>query len=64
MDLFKPFTLKWWETGLFKWSLLALGILIGSTWPGLFQAWRMVLLLVFLFHTIYLSTIWWKQHRA
>ena len=64
MNLFKSFTLTWWETGLFKWSLLALGIVIGATWPELFNPWRTVLLVLFLLPTIYISWIWWKQHRT
>jgi hypothetical protein len=61
MNIFKSFTLKWWQTGLFKWSMLALGILVGATWPDVFHAWRTVLLLVFALPGIYITWIWWKQ---
>jgi len=61
MNIFKTFTLKWWQGALFKWSIFALGILIGATWPGLFIAWRAVLLIVFIVPGIYVTWLWWKQ---
>ncbi len=61
MDIFKSFTLKWWETGLFKLCLISMGILIGATWPDIFIHWRSVLLVLFIVPTIYLSWVWWKQ---
>lgn len=60
-NIFKSFTLKWWETGLFKWCMLALGILIGATWPEVFNAWRTALLILFIVPCVYISWIWWKQ---
>jgi len=34
--LFQPITFTWWQVGLLKLSLVALGVVVGSTWPGLF----------------------------
>jgi hypothetical protein len=61
MNLFKTFTLKWWQTGLFKLMLLSLGIVIGAAWPGIFSAWRPVLLALFIVPAVYISLVWWKQ---
>ena len=61
INIFKNFTLKWWQTGLFKWSVLALGVVIGATWPDLFSAWRTALLILVLVPGLYLAWIWWKQ---
>jgi len=61
MNLFKSFTLTWWQAGLLKWSLIALGILIGSHWPNLFIPWSPALLILFVLPSIYLTWIWWKQ---
>jgi hypothetical protein len=61
MNIFKSFTLTWWQMGLFKWSLIALGILLGSHWPNLFIPWWPVLLILFVLPSIYLAWIWWKQ---
>ena len=61
LNIFKTFTLKWWQVGLFKWSILAFGIVVGATWPDVFTMWRAALLIVFILPTIYISWIWWKQ---
>ena len=61
MRILKSFTLKWWETGLFKLSLLSLGLLLGSTWPDLFSPWRPALCVAFVLSTVYVSWVWWKQ---
>jgi hypothetical protein len=61
MRIRNSFTLKWWETGLFKFSLIALGVVLGATWPEIFHAWRPVLLVVFAVPAAYLSWVWWKQ---
>jgi hypothetical protein len=36
MNILKTFTLKWWQTGLFKFGMLALGIAIGAYWRDFF----------------------------
>lgn len=61
MNLFKTFKLRWWEAGLFKISLISLGIIIGSLRPDLFIAWRPVLLVLFVIPISYITWIWWKQ---
>ncbi|HIJ76504.1 MAG TPA: hypothetical protein HPP81_07290 [Deltaproteobacteria bacterium] len=61
MNIFKDFTLKWWQAGIFKLALLSLGITIGSTWPELFRGWTTLLLLVFLVSVAYVTCIWWRQ---
>jgi hypothetical protein len=61
MNLFKTFSLKWWQAGVFKLSLLSLGLMIGSAWPGLFVAWRVALALLFVASTAYITRLWWKQ---
>jgi hypothetical protein len=55
MRIFKSFTMKWWQGTLFKWSMVALGILVGSTWPDIFHASRTVLLLIFVLPALYIS---------
>ena len=61
MNIFKSFTLKWWQGMLFKWSLLSLGIVVGASWPDIFNPWRVGLLLLFIFPTVYITWVWWKQ---
>lgn len=61
MNLFKSFTLKWWQASLFKLSMLSLGIALGTTWPQFFAAWLALIWLVFLPTAIYVTYVWWKQ---
>jgi len=61
MSIFKPFTMKWWQSGLFKISVVSLGIIIGSTWPQIFKARRPFLLLTYILPGLYLLSVWWKQ---
>jgi hypothetical protein len=61
MNIFKDFTLKWWQAGILKIALLSLGITIGSTWPELFKEWIHLLFLLFLISVSYVTYVWWKQ---
>jgi len=60
-NIYKSFTLKWWQTGLFKWSLLSFGIAVGATWSDVFSPWRGPLLAIGIVPGIYFMWIWWKQ---
>jgi len=61
MNLFKPLTLRWWEGSLFKLSMVALGIVLGAAWPGVFSPFIPLLLILFAVPALYLSWVWWKQ---
>lgn len=61
MNIFKSFTLQWWQTGLFKWGMLTLGIAIGSYWHAIFAGYLPVLLIVAAASLSYITYIWWKQ---
>jgi len=61
MRIFKSFTFKWWEAGLFKIALVSFGIIIGSTWPSIFKRWRSVFLAAYILPGLYLAKLWWKQ---
>ncbi len=63
MTLFKDYTLTWWQFGLLKSSLMAFGILVGSTWPAVFSGSLAIALLwiVFAVPAIYLVIITLKQ---
>ena len=58
MNIFKSFTMKWWQGTLFKWSMVSLGIVVGAAWPVIFNFWRTELLLLFILPTIYVTWIW------
>lgn len=59
--LFTPLTLTWWQVGLFKLSLLALGVIVGATWPEVFAGWRDVLFVLFVVPAFYLTYVWFRQ---
>jgi hypothetical protein len=63
MTYFKDYTFHWWEFGLLKISLLALGILAGSYWAGFFSAKNINLMLwaIFFIPAVYLVIAAFKQ---
>lgn len=61
MTFFKDFTFAWWQLSLLKLSMLALGLAVGSTWPGVFATWRNLLVILFVGPAFYVSYVWLKQ---
>jgi hypothetical protein len=61
MNLFKTFTLKWWQASVFKVGMLALGIAIGAYWHEVFGGSLFIFLIVAAVSLAYVSYIWWKQ---
>ncbi len=61
MNIFNPVTLKWWQVGLFKISLVSFGVFVGANQQQVFQEWLTVLLVIFVVTSLYLlTTVWWK----
>lgn len=61
MNIFKTFTLKWWQAAVFKLSLLSLGLMVGAAWADALNPWRMALLPLFIVSAACITWIWWKQ---
>ena len=61
MNLFKSFTLTWWQGALFKWGVFLLGIVIGAYWSAVFSAYIPVLIIIAVVFLIYVTYVWWKQ---
>jgi len=61
MNLFKTFTLKWWQAVFFKWGLLALGIAIGTYWHDFFGDYLPILIGMAVPTLTYVSFVWWRQ---
>jgi hypothetical protein len=58
MNLFKTFTLKWWQGGLFKWGVLAAGMVIGTYWHEVLADY-LLLLIIFAFVSLaYVTYVW------
>jgi hypothetical protein len=60
-NLFKSFTLKWWQASLFKLAMLAAGVAIGTYWSTFFRDYLPVLILVAVLAASYVTYVWWKQ---
>jgi hypothetical protein len=61
VKIFKSYTFAWWQLGLLKISVLALGLAVGATWPDLFAGWRELLLVLFVAPAFYVSYVWIEQ---
>jgi hypothetical protein len=61
MNPFKNYSLTWWQFGLLKTAMIAFGLAVGATWPGLFAEWLSILWIVFLLPSIYLMFIAFRQ---
>ena len=61
MNLFKTFSLTWWQAGFFKAGLLATGIAIGTYWSVIFAGHLLVLLVVAAICLTYVTFVWAKQ---
>jgi uncharacterized membrane protein YcaP (DUF421 family) len=61
MSLFKSFTLTWWQVGVFKLGMLALGIAIGAFWHDLFTSYLPALVVLAVLSLIYVTVVWLRQ---
>jgi hypothetical protein len=61
MNIFKTFTLKWWQTGLFKWGVLTFGVAVGAYWHDFFGGYLPVLIIIAAPSLAYVTYAWWKQ---
>ncbi len=61
MNIFKSFTLLWWQVGIFKLCLISLGLALGSTWPEFFRRWITLWVTLFIILGLYLGYIWLLQ---
>ncbi|MDR3526408.1 MAG: hypothetical protein P4L57_03945 [Rhizomicrobium sp.] len=61
MKLLKTFALTWWQAGIFKVGMLALGIVIGAYWQETFCAHLPLLIVIAAASLAYVSYVWWRQ---
>ncbi|MBP9757307.1 MAG: hypothetical protein KBD06_01785 [Candidatus Pacebacteria bacterium] len=59
--MFKSSTLTWWQMGLFKASLLAIGVAIGSNWSEIFLPYTVWLVGVGLVLGLYIAIVWFRE---
>ncbi len=61
MHLFKAYTYTWWQIGIFKLGLLAVGAAIGAYWHGFFRSNLTALIIVAVIASAYVAFISLKQ---
>ncbi len=61
MNIFKTGSYTWWQIGLLKLTLLAIGIAIGANWPEVFVEYTTALIVVAVVLAAYLIYAWFKE---
>ncbi|HXK39961.1 MAG TPA: hypothetical protein VJ837_03965 [Candidatus Paceibacterota bacterium] len=61
MTIFKNYTYRWWQIGLFKLALLAIGIAIGAYWQEVLLPYLAVVLAVGVVLGAYIALVSFRQ---
>jgi hypothetical protein len=61
MNPFKLYTLTWWQIGIFKVALLAIGVAIGAYWHEFFGSYLLPLIVVAVVASAYIMIVSLKQ---
>ncbi|MFZ2149620.1 MAG: hypothetical protein WAV15_00450 [Minisyncoccia bacterium] len=61
MKIFKNYTYSWWQIGIFKLALLAIGVAIGAFWGEIFFRYSFILAVIGVILAIYIIVVSLKQ---
>jgi len=61
MNVFRDYTLKWYDAGILKWTTFAFGLFVGAKWPGVFEGWTTLILVLGMAGVIYLMFKYWPE---
>lgn len=61
MNIFKTFTLKWWQGSIFKISMAAVGVILGVYFQDFFLRYIALVTAVAILGAIYITSVWLKQ---
>jgi len=61
LDLFKSFTLNWWQASIFKLGMAAAGVLLGIYFTSFFKRFKLLLWILAVAALGYITIIWFKQ---
>ena len=61
MNIFKNYTFTWWQAGIFKASVVCIGVAIGANWPQVFAPYTTFLIVIGVVLGIYLAVISFKK---
>ena len=60
-NLFKNYTFTWWQIGVFKLALLAIGVVIGAYWYEFWNSYLTALIVIAVVTSSYIMYISLKQ---
>ncbi len=63
MNPFRSYTLEWWQVGVLKLSMIALGIAVGVTWPDFFAGSIALIWLIFAVTAVYMTFVGLRLSR-
>jgi hypothetical protein len=58
---FKSYTFTWWQIGIFKLALLAIGVAIGAYWSAFFKNYLALLIIIGVISSAYIIFISLRQ---
>jgi hypothetical protein len=61
MNLFKSITMKWWQAGIFKLGMWAIGIAVGAYWHNFFGGFIPELVVIAAICLGYVTYLWLQQ---
>lgn len=61
MNIFKNYTFTWWQAGIFKISVICVGVAIGANWPDIFAPYTAMLIAGAVVLGIYIAIISFKK---
>jgi len=61
MNIFKTFTLKWWQASIFKLALISFGIILGVYFQAFFLQWIVPVTIVCVLCMLYSIGLWWRE---
>ena len=64
MNIFKTFSLKWWQAGIFKLGMWAIGIAVGAWFHTFFAGFYPILIAIAVICLGYTTAVWIKQQPA
>ncbi|MCQ6963606.1 hypothetical protein PV02_11065 [Methanolobus chelungpuianus] len=61
MQPFQSYTFTWWQIGMFKLALLAIGVAVGAYWDDFFSRYLIALIAIAVITSAYIAYISLKQ---
>ena len=63
MKLFQPFTLNWWQLGLFKWGVLGCGLLLGAYFSDFVMSYSIIIGVATCACIVYITYLYFSEQK-